>query len=103
MRAYDAGRFTTLRKIQLPSAVPALFSSAKIAAPGALLGAVLAEFLATGHGLGALMLSSSSSSRFATLWASVVLVTLAAVAVYAVVSLVEGPALRRFAPSQIAR
>ena len=46
------------------------------------------------------MLTASSSSRFNTLWASVVLVTLVAVAVYAFVGLIEAPVLRRFAPAQ---
>ena len=56
MRAYGASRRTTLRKVQFPSALPALFASLRIAAPLALIGALLAEWLATGKGLGYLML-----------------------------------------------
>ncbi len=54
---------TTLRKVQFPSALPALFASARIAAPLALVGALLAEWLATGQGLGYLMLTSSPPGR----------------------------------------
>jgi sulfonate transport system permease protein len=43
MRAFDASEVTTLFKVRLPSALPSLFSSARIAAPGALTGAVLAS------------------------------------------------------------
>ncbi len=50
MRAFDASELTTLVKVRLPSALPSLFSSARIAAPGALLGAILAEWLSTGTG-----------------------------------------------------
>jgi ABC-type nitrate/sulfonate/bicarbonate transport system permease component len=99
MRAYDASELTTMIKVRFPSALPSLFSSARIAAPGALLGAVLAEWLATGKGLGYLMLESSSTSAFATLWSGVVLITVASVAIYTLVSVVEAPVMRRFGPA----
>lgn len=99
MRAYDASAWTTLFKVRLPSALPSLFSSARIAAPGAMLGAVLAEWLSTGQGLGYLMLEASTGSEFALLWSGVVLITVASVIVYAVVGLVEIPVLRRFGPA----
>jgi sulfonate transport system permease protein len=98
MRAFDASALTTLFKVRLPSALPSLFSSARIAAPGALLGAVLAEWLSTGKGLGYLMLESSTESLFTQLWAGVVLITVAAVIIYALVGVVEGPVLKRYGP-----
>lgn len=96
MRAYDATAFETMVKVRVPAGLPSLFSSARIAAPGALLGAVLAEWLATGKGLGYLMLQSSSESNFDMLWAGVVLITVVSAAVYAVVSVIEIPVMRRF-------
>jgi sulfonate transport system permease protein len=98
MRAFDASALTTLFKVRLPSALPSLFSSARIAAPGALLGAVLAEWLSTGQGLGYLMLESSTESLFTQLWAGVVLITVAAVIIYALVGVIETPVLKRFGP-----
>ena len=41
-RAYGAGPVKTLRKVQLPNALPAIFASLRIAAPLALIGALLA-------------------------------------------------------------
>jgi ABC-type nitrate/sulfonate/bicarbonate transport system permease component len=99
MRAYNASSWTTLFKLRLPSALPSLFSSARIAAPGAMLGAVLAEWLATGQGLGYLMLEASTTSEFAQLWTGVVLITASSAIIYAVVGLVETPVLRRFGPA----
>ncbi|HWG73792.1 MAG TPA: ABC transporter permease subunit [Acidimicrobiales bacterium] len=96
MRAFDASELTTLFKVRVPSALPSLFSSARIAAPGALLGAVLAEWLSTGKGLGYLMLEASTESRFDTLWSGVVLITVASVVIYAIVGLIEIPVLKRF-------
>lgn len=99
--AYGARRLTTLIKVQFPFAMPSLFASARISAPGALLGALLAEWLATGQGLGNLMLLSTEDSRFGTVWASVVLITVVSAAIYALVSLVEAPVLTRYAPEQV--
>ncbi len=73
--AYGAGPLKTLRKVQLPNALPAIFASLRIAAPLALIGALLAEWLATGHGLGYLMLQSSSLSNYNMLWSAAALVT----------------------------
>lgn len=96
MRAYDASKVTILRKVQVPSALPSLFSAARIAAPGALLGAVLAEWLSTGKGLGFYMLEASTESQYNALWSGVAIITVVSVAIYAAVGLIEIPVLRRF-------
>lgn len=95
MRAHGASELAVLRMVQFPYALPALFASAKIAAPGAIVGATLAEWLATGKGLGDLMLVSSSDSQWATLWSCVVVITVASVLIYNLVSMVERPVLAR--------
>ena len=100
MHCYSASPTTTLRKTQFPSAIPALFASARIAAPAALLGGILAEWLATGQGLGYLMLEAVIQSRFTTLWAAVVLLTSISLLVYNIVMLFEVPMLARYTPSQ---
>jgi ABC-type nitrate/sulfonate/bicarbonate transport system permease component len=93
--AYGASDLVVLRKIQLPYALPAVLASARIAAPGALLGAILAEWLATGQGLGDLMVTASSTADYSMLWAAVVAVTTVSVLVYNAVSAVERPVLAR--------
>jgi ABC-type nitrate/sulfonate/bicarbonate transport system permease component len=94
--AYGGGSGQVLRKVALPAALPSLFASARIAAPAALLGAVLAEWLATGKGLGALMLNSTTTSRYDTLWASVVVFTVVSIAVYGIIAIAETAVLTRF-------
>lgn len=96
VHAYGGGTSAVLRKVALPAALPSLFASARIAAPAALLGAVLAEWLATGKGLGALMLSSTTTSSYDTLWAGVVALTLVSILVYGVIALIESAVLARF-------
>ena len=100
MHGYGATRIVTLRKVQFPGAMPALFASARIAAPLALTGALLAEWLATGQGAGYLMLTSSNQGNYNMMWASVVLVVVAAVILYSLISGVETLVLARYAPGQ---
>jgi ABC-type nitrate/sulfonate/bicarbonate transport system permease component len=96
-QAYGANRWVMLRKAQLPSALPALFASLRVAAPLALVGAVLAEFLVTAQGLGYLITTSNSSSQYNQMWAAVALVTMYSIVLYTVISGVERVVLRRFA------
>jgi ABC-type nitrate/sulfonate/bicarbonate transport system permease component len=95
-RAYGARPATTLWKVQVPSALPSLFASLRIAAPLALTGALLAEWLATGKGLGYVILTSVSFSQYDLLWAGVVLVTLYSTVLYHLIGFVEHLVMRRF-------
>jgi ABC-type nitrate/sulfonate/bicarbonate transport system permease component len=97
--AYGASAGQTLRKVQLPVALPALFASLRIAAPLALIGALLAEWLATGQGLGSEMTRAISLFNNDKLWASVFLVTAYSVALYTLIGAVERLVLARFGPS----
>jgi ABC-type nitrate/sulfonate/bicarbonate transport system permease component len=101
VHAYGGSRLTALRKIRFQFALPALFASARIAAPTAIGGATLAEWLATGKGAGNLMLVASSSSRFDTLWSAVALIVLVSVALYGLVGAAEAFVLARYAPEQV--
>jgi ABC-type nitrate/sulfonate/bicarbonate transport system permease component len=93
--AYGATNFKILRKARLPYALPAIFASARIAAPGALLGAILAEWLSTGQGLGDLMVTSSSTANYSMLWSAVVAITTVSILIYNVVSAIERPVVAR--------
>jgi ABC-type nitrate/sulfonate/bicarbonate transport system permease component len=93
--AYGASELDVLRKARLPYALPAIFASARIAAPGALLGAILAEWLATGQGLGDLMVTSSSTANYSMLWAGVVAITTVSILLYNAVSAIERPVVAR--------
>ena len=103
MAAYDASPLTTLWKVRMPSAVPALFASAKIGVPLAVLGSLLNGWLSSGTGLGSLMVLSTTSSQYSRLWAAVALVTLSSVVVVAVIDAVESIAVGRYAPDRAAR
>jgi ABC-type nitrate/sulfonate/bicarbonate transport system permease component len=99
-RAYGASNLTSLRKVQVPSALPALMASLRVAAPLALVGALLAEWLATGQGLGYRILQVSALSEYKGLWARVALVTLYSSVLYMLIGIVEKVVLARFAPTR---
>lgn len=90
----------TLLLARVPAMAPAFFSAARIAAPSAILAATVAEWLATGTGIGNYLAVTAATSKYAALWSSVVVVTIAAVAVYWVVEVVERVVLGQVAPEQ---
>ena len=99
VRAAGGDPLMAIRKVRLPYALPALFASARIAAPAAIGGATLAEWLATGKGLGSLLVISYSASDFNTLWSGAVLIVAVSVGLYSLVGVVEGVVVGRMGGS----
>lgn len=93
--AYGGTRFTTMRMAALPSAVPALFAAAKISVPGAMIGATVAEWLGTNKGLGASLQQALPAAAYDELWASVVVITVSSILLYAIVGVIEKIVLAR--------
>jgi len=91
------GKRQVTTKVRLLYALPAVFASARIAVPGAFAGATLAEWLATGEGLGSMLVRDFAASRFSALWSETVVVVAVAVLLYALVSLLERPIAKRYA------
>ncbi|KQZ11951.1 ABC transporter permease subunit [Microbacterium sp. MEC084] len=92
---YGGSAFTALRKVALPSSLPAFFAAVRISVPGALTGALLAEWLATSDGIGGGIGPAISQSRFPEVWASIVLVTAAALILYNLIQAIEDVVLTR--------
>jgi len=92
--AYGGGRWAVLRLVQLRGAVPAVLSGLRVAAPNAVLGAILAEFGGGGRwGLGAYLLGSLGRADPARLWGIGLCATAIAGVSYAVFALVSARAL----------
>ncbi|MGW1741274.1 ABC transporter permease [Nocardia sp. NPDC001965] len=89
LTAFGGTRLDVFRKIALPHAVPTWFAAARVAVTTSVVGALLAEWLATGEGLGGQMLRAANEFQFDRLWASVVVLTVVCVAVYQVVAFAE--------------
>ena len=98
VRAYGGSTWTTMQKVMIPTALPSFFTAARISAPGAIVGALLAEWLATGKGIGYQMLRDVTTFDSDDLWASVAVVTLASVLIYSLINVLERLVLARFDP-----
>jgi NitT/TauT family transport system permease protein len=72
MHSINATRLQILVKVQLPSALPFIFASFKIAASLALVGAVVAEFYSSDTGLGYLVITSATQLRTDLLFVAIV-------------------------------
>jgi ABC-type nitrate/sulfonate/bicarbonate transport system permease component len=98
-RAYGAGAWSVARRVMLPSSVPALFASARVGLAGSLIGALLAEWLATGEGLGEVMIKAPNTFDYDSLWAAVAALTAVSLLAYNLVAAVESVVAPRFSPA----
>jgi NitT/TauT family transport system permease protein len=88
-RSLQCSRLQTFFKIQLPSALPSIFSGAKIAVTLAVIGAVIGEFIGSNEGLGNLLLTANSQLNSPLVWASLVVLSALGMALYGAVVLAE--------------
>jgi NitT/TauT family transport system permease protein/putative hydroxymethylpyrimidine transport system permease protein len=89
MRSMGASRLRTLRSVELPAALPSLFSGLKIAATVSVIGAVFGEWAGADKGLGRLVLLGNNQLETARVYAGIVILTLMAVGLFALTALAE--------------
>jgi putative hydroxymethylpyrimidine transport system permease protein len=89
MRTLDASRLQAFRRVEAPSALPALFSGAKIAVAVAVIGAVLAEQAGSSDGLGHLILQAIPQFETARAYAAVAVLSAFAIALFGALALAE--------------
>lgn len=89
VRALRGSRWQLFTKIQLPGALPHLFSGMKVAVVLAVAGAIVGEFLGSDRGLGYLMLQVQVTLDTPAMFMAVVLITLLGVILYGVVMALE--------------
>jgi putative hydroxymethylpyrimidine transport system permease protein len=89
MRTFDAPRLRTFWYVELPSALPGVFTGAKIAIAVSVIGAVFAEWNGSNSGLGYLILVSIPQLLSARAMAAVVILAAFAVALFGALSLAE--------------
>ncbi|HEY0217502.1 MAG TPA: ABC transporter permease subunit [Cellulomonas sp.] len=87
--AYGGSSWTVLRKVALPAAVPSTLASARISVPSAVTGAMIAEWLSTGQGLGGAISRAAGSFGYDLMWASAITIAAVTMAVYAVVAIAD--------------
>lgn len=99
---FGGGRWMQLAKVTLPSAVPSIFAAARISVPAAMTGALLAEWLSTGHGIGGQLVKYTSQAKYLDLWTAVAAITLVTIVIYNLVAIAERSVLASMHMSQAA-
>jgi putative hydroxymethylpyrimidine transport system permease protein len=89
MKTLDANRWAIFKRIEFPGALPAIFSGMRIAATFAAIGAVFGEWAGASAGLGYVMLQATPNLQTARIFAAILILTLIALALFALVSLLE--------------
>lgn len=90
----SARRSQKLRKLALPAALPYLFAALKIAAPLAILGALIAEWVNADRGLGIMMVYALFSFNVPLVWLTILTVCLLAMSGYGLAALAEHLVIR---------
>jgi NitT/TauT family transport system permease protein len=94
LRIANAGELQILRKIRLPNALPYIFASFRISAPGAVIGTLVGEFMSGSQGLGFLITTASGQLNTSSVFVLVVLSSLLGIAMFQVCVLVERRVVR---------
>ncbi len=89
VRTLKGSRWQVFTKIQLPGALPYIFSGMKVAAILAVAGAIVGEFLGSDRGLGYLMLQVQVTLDTAAMFMAVILITLLGGILYLMVLALE--------------
>jgi len=106
MRLYGASRAQILWRVRLPTALPYLLAGMKTAGGLALIGAVVAEFVAgsgTATGLAWRIVEAGNRLEIATMFAALALLAAVGVLIFAALSLLEYGLLRRWHESALHR
>lgn len=89
VNALKGSRWQLFTKIQLPGALPYIFSGMKVAAILAVAGAIVGEFLGSDKGLGYLMLQVQVTLDTPAMFMAVILITLLGMLLYGMVLAME--------------
>lgn len=94
MASYASTRRSDLVRLQLPTALPFLFSALKVAAPLSLIGAIVKEYFGGPQDrLGQYITTKAALFQFPDAWAAIVLASCFGIALYVAVVLLERRAM----------
>ena len=89
MSSLRASRWQMFWMLTLPTAMPYIFAGLRTAAPFALLGGLVGEFVVAREGLGFRLLEAGFALKSSHVWATIVVIALLGIAMYGVVALIE--------------
>lgn len=96
LAVYGARPWQKLLMVSLPMSLPYVCAAARLVAPAALLGVMIAEWLITGYGLGSLLNTARGEMDYGMIWAVAFVAVAVSIGAYAAVKLLEDRLLLRF-------
>lgn len=99
MRVLSASNSEIFWKVRMQSSLPFLFAALKIASTTCVIGAIVAEWIGSNYGLGALIIEATFNFRSPLLYATVFTAALLAVILFSLVSFAESRMIRWKAPA----
>jgi NitT/TauT family transport system permease protein len=95
MRSYAAGELEIWRRVRVPTALPFVFTSLKVASVLAMIGAIVGEFFGGSlDALGVLIFTDAGVFQFDAAWAGILVASLLGTALYGAVVGTERIVLR---------
>ncbi|WP_420451933.1 ABC transporter permease [Ilumatobacter sp.] len=94
--ALGSGAVRRFVDLQLPASIPGMVDGLRLAAPAALLGAVLGEWFGAPRGLGVLIVSAMQNYQIELLWAAALATALTSMIVYGMLTRLARVASRRW-------
>ena len=89
LRTFDAGRWQTFKRVELPSALPGVFTGAKLAAVFSVIAAILSEQTGASSGLGYLLNVTVANLEMSEAFASVFVLAAFAILLFGLLTVVE--------------
>jgi putative hydroxymethylpyrimidine transport system permease protein len=89
MRCLDASRMQMLRRVEAPTALPFVFSGARVAVAFAPIAAIFGEWVGADSGLGVLLREDNANLQTARLFAATAVLTAIALALYGLIAIAE--------------
>jgi ABC-type nitrate/sulfonate/bicarbonate transport system permease component len=99
IRVNGGTKWSALTKVRFPAALPYLFASIRISVPGAVVGAMLGEWLTGFTGLGGVLSDYRGRANYGGVWTVVALAIITSIVAYLVASVVETAVLAKWGPN----
>jgi NitT/TauT family transport system permease protein len=99
-RSLKATKFQTLSKLQLPTAMPYIFSGLRVAVVLSVVGAVISEFIGANKGLGALIIASQGMLNTTLMFSVFILLTAMGIILYQLINWIEAFFFQKYSYSR---
>jgi ABC-type nitrate/sulfonate/bicarbonate transport system permease component len=98
VKVYGGSDRDALFKVRIPSALPNFFAAVRISVPGAVVGAMLAEWLSGNEGFGGLLNRYQGANKTGV-WAIVVFSVIISIVLYEIATIIESAVLAQWGPN----